>query len=159
MKKLRLYLDTSVISHLFAEDTPDTMSDTLEFWEEIKTNKYDIILSDLTLEEIDECKEPKRTKMFEILAEIKYSLAYKNNNEVLFLANEIIDKGILTSKSFDDAQHIGIAIHEQCNIIVSWNFKHLVRLKTIHGVRTITVSNNYQNIDIFSPQVILDKEI
>jgi len=40
MKKLKIYLDTSVISHLQHEDVPEKMKDTLLFWEELKTGKY-----------------------------------------------------------------------------------------------------------------------
>jgi len=45
MKKLKIYLDTSVISHLQHEDTPGKMRDTLLFWDELKTGKYEVVIS------------------------------------------------------------------------------------------------------------------
>ncbi|MCL1827014.1 MAG: DNA adenine methylase [Candidatus Cloacimonetes bacterium] len=42
MKRLKLYLDTSVISHLIAPDTPEKMADTLALWDNIKSNKYNV---------------------------------------------------------------------------------------------------------------------
>ena len=53
MRKLKVYLDTSVISHLLQEDTPEKMADTLHLWEMFKQRKYDVYLSTVTLREIE----------------------------------------------------------------------------------------------------------
>ena len=47
MNKIKIYLDTSVISHLEAEDTPEKMRDTLDFWRELEKDKYLVTISDL----------------------------------------------------------------------------------------------------------------
>ena len=52
MRKLKVYLDTSVISYLSQEDTPERMKDTLELWKDFANGKYDVYLSQVTLEEI-----------------------------------------------------------------------------------------------------------
>ncbi len=52
MEKLKVYLDTSVISHLLQEDAPEKMADTLKLWEMFKDGKYDVYLSTVTLEEV-----------------------------------------------------------------------------------------------------------
>ena len=52
MRKLKVYLDTSVISHLFQEDVPEKMEDTRQLWEMFKNGKYDVYLSTVTLREI-----------------------------------------------------------------------------------------------------------
>ena len=44
MKKQRIYLDTSVISHLDQQDAADNMDDTLLLWEEIKQGFYGVYL-------------------------------------------------------------------------------------------------------------------
>jgi len=51
LRKLRLYLDTSVISHLFADDTPDKMTDTNRLWNDCINGKYEIYISELVEEE------------------------------------------------------------------------------------------------------------
>lgn len=78
--------------------------------------------------------------------------------EVIMVANQIVDMGILTMKSYDDCQHIGAAVVNECNCIISWNFKHIVNIKTIHGVRAITNLAGYKDIDILSPTVLLESE-
>ena len=69
MKKLKIYLDTSVISHLQAGDVPDRMSKTLEFWSCIEQGEYGVYISDLVVAEIEECPEPKKSFLTEKIDE------------------------------------------------------------------------------------------
>lgn len=69
-RKLRVYLDTSVISYLQQEDAPERMKDTLALWTQFEAGKYDIFLSQVTLDEVGECREPKRMVLYEYLSRI-----------------------------------------------------------------------------------------
>jgi predicted nucleic acid-binding protein len=157
VRKLKLYLDTSVISHLFAEDTPDKMGDTLRLWDEIKMGLYDVFISDVVIEEVMRCPQPKQDILFEHLAEIDYSRE-EITVEINELATQIIKLGILKEKSRDDCLHIATAVVSQCDYILSWNFKHMVNVKTINGVRAITNLCGYKNIDIIQPTMLVEKE-
>lgn len=157
MRKLKVYLDTSVISHLMQEDVPEKMADTLQLWELFREGIYDVYLSTVTLEEVAACPEPKRSQLREYMAQISYT-TLDITDEVLNVAQKMIDLGILTSKSYDDCQHIGAAVVNECDCIISWNFKHIVNIKTIHGIRAITNLEGYKNIDILSPTVLLESE-
>ncbi len=157
MRKLKVYLDTSVISHLLQEDVPEKMADTRQLWEMFKAGKYDVYLSTVTLEEIADCPEPNRSELRKCLEQIKYTIL-KITDEVEAVANKIVEMGVLTQKSYDDCQHIAAAVVEECNCIVSWNFKHIVRIKTINGVRAIANLSGYKPIDILSPTVLLESE-
>lgn len=70
MRKLKVYLDTSVVSHLLQEDVPEKMPDTRQLWEMFKDGKYEVYLSTVTLKEIQKCPEPKRTQLIDCLNEI-----------------------------------------------------------------------------------------
>lgn len=157
MKKLKVYLDTSVISYLKQEDTPDKMQDTLTLWEMFKDKKYEVYLSKLTLKEVFQCPEPKRQILLNYLEQIDY-VEVSASEESLVLAEKIIDMGILRPKSFDDCQHIALAIISNCDCIISWNFKHIVNIKTIHGVRAITNLEGYKTVDILNLSVLLESE-
>lgn len=74
-------------------------------------------------------------------------------DEALSVEQKMIDLGILTPKSYDDCQHIGTAVVNECDCIILWNFRHIVNIKTIHGIRTITNLEGYKNIDILSRTV------
>ena len=152
--KQRIYLDTSVISFLKAEDSPEKMHDTVLLWDDIKNNTYDVIISDLTIKEIEQCPEPKRTYMLNELRKIEMTVV-QIENDVDELSKEFIDAGILKEKSFDDCRHIATAIMVQCNIIISWNFKHIVNDKTIDGIKRITNIKNLPEIKIYCPSMLI----
>lgn len=156
-RKLKVYLDTSVISHLMQEDVPEKMADTRKLWEMFRQGVYDVCLSTVTLQEIDDSSEPKKSSLWQYLNQIEYE-TYDITEEVLSVARQIISMGILTKKSFDDCQHIGTAVVNSCDCIISWNFKHIVNVKTIRGMRAITNLKGYKQIEILSPSALLESE-
>ncbi|RKI39144.1 hypothetical protein D7V86_21280 [bacterium D16-51] len=60
-------------------------------------------------------------------------------------------------KSFDDCQHIAAAILAGCDIIISWNFKHIVNVKTVKSVKVITTLEGYKDLLIYPPSVLLEE--
>lgn len=105
MRKLKVYLDTSVISHLMQEDVPEKMVDTLQLWELFREGMYDVYLSTVTLEEVSACPELKRSQLREYMAQISYT-TLDITDEALSVAQKMIDLGILTPKSYDECRHI-----------------------------------------------------
>lgn len=156
-EKLKIYLDTSVISYLAQDDVPEKMASTRNLWEKFKAEKYDLYLSTVTLQELDDCPEPKRSILYYYLSEIKYTII-DIKKMVSDIAKQLIDMKILPSKSYDDCQHIAAAVEVGCDCIVSWNFKHIVNIKTIRGVRAITNLKGYKPIEILNPSVLLESE-
>ena len=155
MKQLRLYLDTSIISYLYQSDVPEKEKSTNLFWDKVKSDIYDIFISDITLRELNECPEPKRSLMLEKLAEIKMNVI-SIDDEMINMVKKILDLKILTDKSKDDCFHISAAMVTGCDYLLSWNFKHLVNIRTINGVRAIASLNGYSSIDIITPEFLLD---
>ena len=150
MRKLKVYLDTSFLSYLMQEDTPEKMQRTLDVWEVFKTGKYHICISNITLDEILECYEPKQSFLKSCLKEIKYDIL-PLNSEVYQLSNKYIENGIFKEKSADDSQHVAVATVNNCDIILSWNFKHIVKHTTFLGVNGINRSMSYKEILLYSP--------
>ena len=157
MNKLKVYLDTSVISYLLQDDVPEKMADTRQLWKMFISKKYDVYLSTVTLEELKGCSEPKQSQLFDYLGQIDYTLV-QINHSVTEVAQQIIEMGILSNKSYDDCQHIGAAIVSECDCIISWNFKHIVNIKTIRGIRAITNLKGHKPIEILNPSVLLESE-
>jgi len=154
MKKLKIYLDTSVISHLDAPDKPDWMEDTLRLWEEIKAGKYDVVISDVTIDEMEGCPEPKLSYLRSMLAEIEYTDIDKNA-EAERLSALYFEMGGLPPKSRTDAMHIAIATAYNCNIILSWNFKHVVNYRAMTAVEAVNIKEGYAPLKILAPTMLL----
>jgi predicted nucleic acid-binding protein len=154
MKTLKIYLDTSVISHLYAPDVPDKMADTLKLWDEIKLGKYSVILSEIVLSELDVCSEPKRSVMYLELANINKTVV-SINDEAIMLAEQYVNFGGLALKNIVDARHIAIATVNVCDIIVTWNFKHMINFNAIRVVEAVNRKESYGLVHILSPTSLL----
>ncbi|MCL2611079.1 MAG: PIN domain-containing protein [Defluviitaleaceae bacterium] len=157
-RKKKLYLDTSVISHLDQRDVPEKMQQTQELWEVFKTGKYDIVISEVAFGEIDKCPTEKRKLLYNYIKEISY-IEYATTEETDEIAEQIIAEKILARKHLNDCYHIASAILTECDILLSWNFDDLANAKTVDGARRIKylIMGN-TGIDIYPPHMLLEKE-
>jgi len=144
--KTKIYLDTTIISALFDKRTPERMSQTQQFWKHI--NDYDIFISELVFDEIKAASQPLQEKMLEKISKFA-SLSITGDAE--YLANLYIKSGIFPEKYLDDALHTALASINQINILLSWNYTHLVKIKTRRMVALINTINNYNPVEIITP--------
>jgi len=140
---------------LNALDAPQQMMDTLKLWEDIKADLYDVCISDLTIAELDQCVEPKRSEMLSSLLDIDY-IELEQDERARQLSQLYFEVGGLPSKSKEDAMHIAIASVNDCDIVLSWNFKHIVNLRAMTAVEDVNIRKRYKNIRILSPTMLLD---
>ncbi|MCL1865039.1 MAG: hypothetical protein FWF73_04430 [Spirochaetes bacterium] len=61
----------------------------------------------------------------------------------------------MKQKNIDDCRHIAAAIASDCDVIVSWNFKHIVNHKTIVGVKAVTALEGYNDVLIYAPSILI----
>ena len=155
--KLKVYLDTSVISYLDQTDAPEKMLETRQLWDLLKRGKYDVYISDIVLEELAACNEEKQILFGQHLQEIQYTVI-DTSEKTIELAEKIINFGVLKQKSYEDCQHIAAAILAGCDLITSWNFKHIVNVRTIKGIKIITTAEGYKDLMIYPPTALLEEE-
>lgn len=156
-RRLKLYLDTSVISNLCANDAPEQMSYSQKLWSELKTGSYHVFISTLVISELSRCPESKRSMLLEYLGQLEYSETVLTI-EVEDLANEYISIGLIPVKYADDAYHIAAATINGCSAILSWNFHHMIKLRTILGVNGINRALGYGEIEIITPISVVGGE-
>jgi len=158
MKKLKLYLDTSAIGYLDEQSNPKEMNDMLILWEQIKQGRYDAIVSQVTLGELSSNLNTDKVRvLFEFLSEISYATV-DVDVEVKKVAALVKTNGLLISDKCEaDRLHIGCAVAHDCDVLVSFNFKHLVNVQTIKGVRAISNLCGYGNIDIMPAAMLIEK--
>ena len=152
MKKLKLYFDTNVVGYLDEPTSPKEMAETHDLWDRIKNDEFEIILSEVTLDEINAIKnQDKLRKLTGFLEEIKYS-RIDVNDEIIRLADLIKSTGILISDNEEnDRKHIGCALFAGADVLISFNFKHVVNITTIREVKAIAIREGYKMVDIISP--------
>ena len=157
MKKLKIYLETSAISYLDQPERGDQSADSHRLWEKIKAGEFEVVISNVVEAEIGDCDEPKRDVLNGYLDEIEYSTV-KIDRRAVEIASRFVDLAILKQKSFDDCQHIASAITSGCDVIVSWNFNHIVNLKTMSGVKAVTALEGYDDLLICTPSTLIGGE-
>jgi predicted nucleic acid-binding protein len=153
-EKLKVYLDTSVISYLDQQDAPEKKKVTQALWEELKTGKYEILVSDMVLDEINRCEKTKREFLYSMLDEIQLNHV-QENDEANALAEAYSHAGGLPPKSKVDTVHIALAVINDCDIVLSWNFKHIVNLRATMAINSVNMRNGYKTLHIISPQIFL----
>ena len=159
MKKLKIYLDTSAIGYLDEETSPKEMSDMRELWKLIKSGEYSAVISDVTLDEIRQNKNAYKVEsLLNYIAEISFE-RISINEEINKIAEIVKQNGLIAAdKHYTDRLHIGCAINSECDVIVSMNFKHLVNVRTIRGVRAISSLEGYKAVDIIQPKAMVEEE-
>ena len=152
MIKFRIYIDTSVIGGCFDDEFAE-YSNLL--FQEFITGKKIAVVSNITLKELKQAPENVKKKFKEIPKEnIEYVGLSAEAEE---LAQKYIENGVISSNYFLDAEHIAIATVEKVDIVVSWNFKHIVNINKIRGFNSINLKEGYQVIEIRSPMEIIDE--
>jgi len=151
LNKRKVYLDTSIISYLKAEDT---MNETLLLWNNFMSeDNYIIYISQLTIEEISKCSEPKKSYMLDMLSKINY-IKLGTTEEVYKLRNEYLKHKVLSERNKADLLHIAFAVTNNIEYIISWNFKHFVNINTIKRINVTNILLNYMTVNIVTPQMI-----
>ena len=153
MKKLRVYIDTSVIAGCLDDEFS---LESNQLMEAIKQEKFILLMSDIIVSEL--INAPQSVK--DILLSIPQRVieVVKITPEVLQLRDAYINEGVVTSKSINDATHVAAATIARADAIISWNFKHIVRLDKMKGYNQINLLNGYGIFTIISPlEVTIDE--
>jgi len=137
-----------------ADDVPEKMADTQELWELLQQDEYEVIISDLTFDELMRCNDEKRSDIAQYIALINYTQVpiTPQQNE---LAQIYLKYKVLNNKSIDDLTHIACSVLNDCDYILSWNFKHFVNIKTIIKVNSVNLLLGFREVKIVPPSMIL----
>ncbi len=74
----------------------------------------------------------------------------------MVLADHYLAAGILPLSASNDALHMAQATVEDLDVVVSWNMKHMVRLKTREGIEAVNKLHGYREIKIVTPEEVLE---
>jgi len=149
--KLKIYLDTSVISARFDDRNPGRKVLTENFFHHVtESNQFEIYISDLTMDEITKTKNLELKKQMQLCASF-FTVLRSDTQEVITLVNQLLQHQAVPQQSREDAFHIAIAVVAGIDYLLSWNFKHIVRLKTKDIVRMVTTVQGYKPINIIAP--------
>ena len=146
MKKLRVYLDTSVINFLFADDAPEKREITHEFFEKyVRLGKVECFISSVVVDEIGQTRDvQRRTALNEVLGRYGLPLlAMDGRPEILNLAKVFVWRGIIPARKPADALHLAVAAIHEMDVLASWNYHHLANVNKERRVLTVCQEAGY----------------
>ncbi|GHT52402.1 hypothetical protein AGMMS49982_12550 [Bacteroidia bacterium] len=151
--KQRVYIDTSVVGGYFDEEFA---ADTVPFFDCVKRGEMIILVSDLLEKELIKAPAYVRDLLTTISSE--YVEYVSSNTESDLLADRYIEACVVGKTSRNDCQHIALATLAKADVLVSWNFKHIVNLTRINGYNGINIVNGHKTIEIRTPKEIMNYE-
>jgi hypothetical protein len=151
--KQRFYFDTSVFGGVYDIEFDEA---TLQLFEKVKLGEIICIYSDLTIGELDNA--PQRVRDFFAALPNDHLEFIKISDESLQLARQYVLEKVVGETSFDDCVHIALATIHKADILVSWNFKHIVNVYRIRGYNSVNLRQGYTSMEIRSPKDIIGYE-
>jgi len=151
--KLRIYIDTSVVGGYFDEEFEDV---TQLFFERIYNKDFLVYFSEVSEAELS--LAPDFVKDLKSKIPIDCYRYLDLDDESILLAKTYLDEKILGKASLDDAYHIAIATVNRLDVLVSWNFKHIVNYDKIKLFNSINLRLGYPMIEIRSPKEFVKYE-
>ncbi len=150
MRRMKVYLDTSVISHLIQPELPEKTQKTLDLWDYLKLGECETCISETVLGELTRCAEPKQSQLFDLLEEIPYHVL-QTDRDVEELVEGYLGENVLLKTHYVDLLHLATASVNFCNILLSWNFRHIVQNKTMTRVNITNRKFGYGELLLLSP--------
>jgi predicted nucleic acid-binding protein len=145
--KLRIYLDTSVISALHDSRDIARQSETVAFW--AKLDQYDASASELTRQELEQVASAVLRQQFQ--DSLRQITLHAVTQDMRDLANQYVSAGVFSTATHNDALHVVAAVLTRQDVLVSWNFKHLVNRRRRAMVNQVNVLSGLPTIDVVAP--------
>ena len=149
----RLYFDTSVFGGVYDEEFEE-ISNLL--FEKVRLGQIICVYSDLSETELQNA--PQRVRQYFADLPEEHLQFVEVTEEAYELAQKYIDENVVGKTSTDDCRHIATATLNKVDILVSWNFKHIVNVFRIRGYNSINLRLGYTQLDIRSPKEIVYNE-
>ena len=151
MKKLKLYIETSVWNFLISSDVPYEQKITKELFNEIESGEFEIYISELVYAEIEKAPQDIKNKLKMLIEKYKPTVLERSGE----LAKKYMSEKIVPEKYKADLLHIAFAVVYNLDVVISWNLEHIVKLTTKLKVNGVNRKEGYKEIEICTPQEVI----
>ena len=156
MRIPKVYLETTLFNFYFDKNR-DAHTATVMLFKEIAAGNYAPFTSTYVTDELEKAPKEKRDKMMDLITE--YGITVLDaNEEAVKIADIYVEEGVIPQRFRTDGLHIAIAAINDLDMIVSMNFQHIVKRKTITMTGYINTLNGYRAIEIYSPMEVIQDE-
>ena len=150
MKKLRVYIDTSVVGGCYDREFEN---ESRSLFAMASRGEILLIVSDILAEELEMAPEGVRSVLASVPEE-NIEIA-ELSQEAAALRDAYMEAEVVGPEQAYDAYHVALATVARADLIVSWNFKHIVHFEKIRGFNAVNLREGYLPVDIRSPQEVV----
>jgi predicted nucleic acid-binding protein len=154
--KPKVYVETSVLSYLAARPSQDAVTAGRQLitqrWWETEREKYALVISELVE---TECGRGDPTLIKRRKALLGAVSLFPVNERILELARLLVAPGAVPEKAGPDAVHIAAAAIEQCEYLLTWNFRHIANVRIRREVERILAKHGYNQTTICTPEELI----
>jgi len=142
------------------DQDPIRQAITIEFFRVVaeRSNEYDLFVSRVVIDELDDGTEEQRIVSDLILASFSYA-ELPQNDDAEDLAWIYVREGVRSQTHIDDLRHVGSAVVSGCDYIITWNMRHLANEWTVRRVNAVNALENYGKIYIATPEFFTGGQI
>ncbi len=149
MKPLRVYVDTSVFGGCFDAEFAE---ESTRFFDLVRAGRVVVLVSQVVVDELSEAP-PQVRELFRSLAEASM-VPVELTSDIIELRDGYVAAGIVSRRFVDDATHVAAATVARADAIVSWNFRHIVRLDKMRAYNQVNLQTGFGLLSIVSPQEV-----
>lgn len=149
MRRIRVYVDTSVFGGTQDERYREASK---RFFERVARGDYRLLLSRVTTDELEDAPTQVSKILDDLPPERVEGIVV--DEEVHELARAYVEANVLGEASTADALHVAAASVAAADLVLSWNFRHIVNYDRIRGFNSVNVRLGYRSVTILSPMEI-----
>jgi len=153
MRPLRVYVDTSVFGGCIDDEFAD---ESRRVFDAVRSGHIVLLLSDVVVAELEPAPSEVKRVIESIPAECVERVAI--TRDVIQLRDAYIRHGVIGVRWLDDATHVAAATVARADAMVSWNFRHIVRLDRIKGYNQVNLGEGYGVLTVLSPREVMYDE-
>ena len=155
MQELRVYIETSVWSHVFHDETPDFQRVTVEFLKQAKERVVVPYISTLVLDEVARADARRRDAILEEIAGVG-PILLRRSQQADDLAGRYVQAGVLPPSDELDALHVAISTVCEMDVLASWNQRHLANIRRRDLFNSVNRVAGYRKmLEIANPLEVL----
>jgi predicted nucleic acid-binding protein len=152
-RKERFYIDTSVIGGCLDPEFERASRRLLDLF---TTGERTALISDITVAEVRQAPREVRRLLDDIPADHVESVELDEESNAL--SASYVEGKVIPRRFLADAQHIAMATVARADLVVSWNFKHIVNLERIRGFNSVNVKLGYGTVEVRSPWEVVGRD-
>jgi len=153
-----IYVETSIPSFYFETRLGAQMVARREWtreWWDLAKWQDELVSSLWAIRELEDTPEPKRSECLSLMQDIRL---LRSSPEIDRLVDSYIENKVMPADADGDARHLAVATFWKCDILASWNCRHIANANKADHIRHINDKLGYETPQLITPLELLGEE-